>query len=92
MEKIVSGKSPLKVGDSGRDRDQGRRVLKTIVVKVYGTGARALFNSGAVLNVLCKGFVDHFGIEPDKKNRRITAVQGGEVPSGGHSKGCCNPP
>lgn len=62
MDKIFSGKSSLKVGIAGRDRDHGRPVLKTILVKLYGTGAIALLDSGVVLNVLSKEFVYRLGI------------------------------
>lgn len=80
MDKIFSVKSPLKDGVDEKHRDHGRLVIKKIIVKVYGMGARALLNSGVLPNVLSKEFVDCLGIEPDNTNRRITAVMGEKCP------------
>lgn len=62
MVKILSAKSSLKVGVAGETKDHGKRIIKTILVKVYGTEARNLLDSGAVPNVLSKEFVERLGI------------------------------
>lgn len=79
MDNMFSGKSQLKVGVSGSDMDHVRLQLKTILVKVYGTGAGAPLDSGAVPNVLCKDFVDRLGIEPERQIGVLPRLQGRSI-------------
>lgn len=54
MDRNFSGKGKLKVGLAEWNKYHGRRVLNKILVKIFGTEARALLDPGAVPNVLSK--------------------------------------
>lgn len=72
MDRIFDGKAQIKVGVVESGKGHGRRVLKTILLKIYVTKARTLLDSGAVSNLVSKELVHRLGIEPDKTNRGMT--------------------
>lgn len=80
MAKIFSWKRHAKLNMAGDGKYQRRRVMKTALLKVSGTQAQALLDSGAITNVLLKALTDFRGTEPGKRNSRITAVTGKNSP------------
>lgn len=72
--------SKLKIGVAEGNKDHGRRVLTTILVKIFGTAVRALLVSRTVPNVLSKEFVDRLGVDAEKTKRRITGVPEEKTP------------
>lgn len=73
--------SPLNFAFNEGVKDGGRRVLKTIFVTMWVTGSNAVLDSGAVLHVLCKGFIDLLCTKLHNKKQQITAVTGEKSPA-----------
>lgn len=62
MDKTLPEKNPMRFSVVGESKDNGRRIMHTIFLKVYGTELSGLLDSGAVQNLLLKEFVCRLGI------------------------------
>lgn len=76
MKKLFSNRSTTKIGVAEERNDRGRRVLKNVLLKAYGTEERALLDSAAAPNFLSKDLVNRLGVEPERTSRRISGVTG----------------
>lgn len=76
--RLFARKTPSKVAvlSTGRETNQGRRVLKTTLAKRYGTEAHALLDSDAIPNVISNKFVTKLELDVEKTTRRITVATG----------------
>ena len=56
------------------------RRLRVVTLKVYGTEAEALLDSGAVPNIISPKLVAKLSLSPQPTGKHITVVDGGNVP------------
>lgn len=60
----------------GRRKDHGRRVMKVERMRLYGSEAYELMESGAIPNVVSKTMQERLCVKPEEENRTITVNTG----------------